>query len=293
MIRIENKDNGNFLCSSAGDSIYNLTVTVILILIIVGITFGVGSGVTGISAVNLILPMLIIPPFLFSYYNALGTSLFIDMINSGVVALFYSRHKNVDFRIGLLMGLISFTFAVLGAIIAFSIGQQLLLSSFGLLQIILGAVFIWRGVRQTEELEEEGGELSRKDRLARWFNRKRARYQRLTLIIASAILGLFGGLLGAGGGFIITFLLIFLLGFESHKAVGTACFIMLFTTAGGALYYSLQGAIDFSLGGILGPISLLGAFVGTQIAHKLSEKHLTVVLGIIIVVFGFVVIFYN
>lgn len=267
-----------------------LSTIQIVILVTVTIIFSIGSGVTGLSAVNLILPMLILPPFLFGYYDALGTSLFIDMINSGVVAYFYSRHENVDFKIGLFMGIISFFFAILGAIIAFSLSEQLLLSSFGVLKIVLGGVFIWRGLRWTGA--PEAGEVQ-KSSIALWFDDVSEKYKSVVLICAAAILGLFGGLLGAGGGFIFTFILIFLLGFESHKAVGTACLIMLFTTAGAALYYSLQGTVDFGIGGILGPISLIGAFVGTQVAHRLSEKHLTVVLGIIIMVFGFVIIFYK
>ncbi|MFX1293492.1 MAG: sulfite exporter TauE/SafE family protein [Promethearchaeota archaeon] len=264
-----------------------LNLTQIVIMILITIIFSLGSGLTGLSAVNLIAPMLIIF-FTFTYYMSLGTSLFIDMINSGVVAYFYSKHKNVNYKIGILMGVISFTFAIIGAIIAFALADQLLLSSFGYFQIIIGCIFIWRGLRWTEPSENR--ELQ-KSSLALWFEEVSEKYKKIIIIIASVILGLSGGLFGAGGGFVITFILIFLLAFESHKAVGTACFVMLFTTLGAVFYYSIRGAINFSMGTILGPISIVGAFIGTQAAHKLSEKHLTIILGIIIMLFGFIILF--
>ena len=98
---------------------------------------------------------------------------------------------------------------------------------------------------------------------------------------------------GAGGGFAITFLLVFLSGFESHKAVGTACLVMLFTAAGAFLIYTagafiIHGVLYVNLeyGLIIGAACILGAFFSTQFAHHLSEKHLTIALGVIILVFG-------
>ena len=263
----------------------------ILFWLAIGLFFGIGSGMTGLSAVNLILPILY-TVFSFGILMAIGTSLFIDMINSAIVALFYARHANVDFKIGLMMGIISFMFAILGAHIAFiiaSASEDFLAGSFGILQLFIGVAFIYRVLKKSESTES--GEMT-KTRVAIWFDKIPDNSKKFIIIIASVILGFIGGLLGAGGGFVITFILIFLLSLESHKAVGTACFVMFFTTAGAVLYYSTQFSIDFGFGGLIGVFSIIGAFIGTQAAHKLSEKHLTFALGLMILVFGILMILY-
>ncbi|MHA1650218.1 MAG: sulfite exporter TauE/SafE family protein [Candidatus Helarchaeota archaeon] len=263
----------------------------IIILIAVGMLLGVASGFTGISAVNLVVPILNVI-FLINILTSLGTSLLIDVISAGTVAYFYSRHRNVDFKMGILMGLISFSFAILGAFIAFTIAsssEQTLENSFGFFQIIIGAVFIYRGIRQKEE--PETGELQ-KPKLAEYFEKVPENYKKVIIIITSIILGLIGGLFGAGGGFAITFILVFIFSFESHLAVGTACLVMLFTASGATIFYSIHGSIDYILGIYFGICCIVGAVLGTKLAHKLSEKHLTIALGVIILLFGIIMRFY-
>ncbi len=263
----------------------------IIILIAVGLLLGVASGFTGISAVNLVVPILVVA-FSLSILTSLGTSLLIDVISAGTVAYFYSRHKNVDFKVGITMGLISFSFAILGALLAFTIAsasEQLLENSFGYFQIIVGGLFIYRGMKRQED--PETGELP-KPKLAQLLDRVPDNYKKLIIVIASIILGLIGGLFGAGGGFVITFILVFVFSFESHLAVGTACLVMLFTASGATLFYGVHGAIDPILAVYFGICCLVGAVLGTKVAHKLSERHLTVALGAIILVFGVIMIFY-
>ncbi|HUY00230.1 MAG TPA: sulfite exporter TauE/SafE family protein [Candidatus Deferrimicrobium sp.] len=258
----------------------------ILIMIAIGVLLGVASGFTGISAVNLIVPVLILI-FSLNILVSLGTSLLIDCISAGIVTYLYYRHDNVDFRMGVKMGLISFSFAILGAFIAHNIPEQILTNSFGFFQIIIGATFIYRGVKRSEE--PETGHLGR-PKLAIMLDKVPDKYKEVIIIIASIFLGLIGGIFGAGGGFMITFILIFLFSFESHKAVGTACLVMLFTASGGFIYYCIRGNVDFSIGSIIGIFCIVGAVLGTLIAHKLSEKYLTIALGIIIVLFGTILV---
>jgi len=241
----------------------------------VGIFLGIASGFTGISAVNLIVPILNVF-FLLGILTSLGTSLLIDVISAGAVAYFYYRKQHVEIKIGVMMGVVSFSFAILGAYLAFSIAafsEQALASSFGYFQLIIGVVFIYRGVKREEN--PETGELP-KPKLAMYLERVPEKYKRLIVIIAAVILGLVGGLFGAGGGFVITFILVFVFSFESHMAVGTACLVMLFTASGATLFYSSNGAVDYLLGIYFGICCIVGAVVGTKAAHKLSDKNIQI-----------------
>jgi uncharacterized membrane protein YfcA len=271
--------------------VFGLELGLLFILIGVGILLGIGSGFTGISAVNLIVPILY-TFFLLNVVTSLGTSLLIDVISAGTVTYLYSRHQNVDFKMGIFMGAISFGFALLGAFIAFAIAaasERLLANSFGYFQIIIGVTFIYRGIKRPTV--SENGAIGR-PKLAISFERIPEHYKKVIVICAAIALGLIGGLFGAGGGFAITFILVFIFAFESHKAVGTACLIMLFTASGAVIFYATQMSVDYIYGGILGICCILGAFLGTKLAHKLSERHLTIALGVVILAFGVIMLFH-
>ncbi len=270
--------------------VYKVDTILIIMLIAIGLLLGIASSFTGISAVNLVVPILYTVMML-NIVTSLGTSLLIDVVGAGMVTYLYSRHKNVDFKMGATMGIISFGFAILGAWIAFTIAaasEQMLASSFGYFQIIIGATFVYRGIKRKET---ENGKLG-KPKLAILLEKVPDKYKKIIIIGAGIILGLVGGLFGAGGGFIITFILIFVFSFETHKAVGTACFVMLFTASGAVIFYASQVSVDFVLGISLGLCCIIGALLGTKLAHKLSEKHLTIALGIVILVFGILMILY-
>ena len=266
-----------------------MDLTTILILVALGLLLGVAAGFTGVSAVNLIVPVLYVIIHL-EYHSALGTSLLIDVISAGVVTILYYRHHNVDFTMGLKMGLISFAFAILGAWLACVTSATTLANSFGFFQIIIGCVFIYRGVKKAEEPETKQLE---KPKLAQLLDRVPEKYKVVILIVAAVILGLIGGIFGAGGGFAITFILIFVFAFESHKAVGTACLVMLFTATGAVIVYFIFGFVAVDVGAIIGAGTVAAAFLGSLISHKLSEKHLIVGLGIVFVVFGVIMIAYT
>lgn len=253
---------------------------------------GFASGVTGISAVHIVVAILyLLPIFALAILPSLGTSLLVDVIGAGAVVYLYYRHKNVDFKVGLMMGVIAFSFAIMGAFIARSIGlssEYLLAGALGTFQILIGLTFIIRGYRKKESEELH---LMEKSRLAIWLEKKPDSLKKMILIVAAIMMGLMGGLFGAGGGFAITFLLVFLFGFESHKAVGTACLVMLFTATGAFIIYAAFAYVNLEYGLIIAITCIVGAFLGTQFAHHLSEKHLTIVLGVIILVFGVFMIF--
>ncbi len=266
-----------------------LTLPLTFLLIGIGLLLGIASGITGISAVNLVVPILY-TVFALAILVSLGTSLLIDVISAGMVTYLYYRHKNVDFKIGLLMGVVGFGFAILGAFIAFRIAfisEKFLANAFGYFQIIIGVTFIIRGIRKSEI--PETGELE-KSRFTIFMEKFSDKYKKLILIIASVIMGLFGGLFGAGGGFLITFILIFAFAFESHKAVGTACLVMLLIASGASIFYAATLSINLVFGGILGVCCIVGALLGSKFAHILSEKHLTITLGIFILIFAIIMI---
>ncbi|MBS7280977.1 MAG: sulfite exporter TauE/SafE family protein, partial [Candidatus Freyarchaeota archaeon] len=68
--------------------------------------------------------------------------------------------------------------------------------------------------------------------------------------------------LGAGGGVMFLLVLIFVLKYPIHGAIGTSTLIMAITATSGAIGYSLNGNINLIIAVIVGAGTILGGRVG-------------------------------
>jgi len=90
---------------------------------------------------------------------------------------------------------------------------------------------------------------------------------------------LISGLFGAGGGLMFLLVLMIVLKFPTHMAIGTSSLIMAITAASGTLGYTLQGNVDFSTGIILTVAAVIGGLISARFANKVSEKNLNRIVG--------------
>jgi uncharacterized membrane protein YfcA len=86
--------------------------------------------------------------------------------------------------------------------------------------------------------------------------------------------GLFGGLVGLGGGTVMIPLMVGLLKLSQHKAHGTSLVAVFFTGLMGAFTYGLQGSLDLKAGLLLAITAILTARYGARYAHSLPEARL-------------------
>ena len=80
--------------------------------------------------------------------------------------------------------------------------------------------------------------------------------------------GVLSGLLGIGGGFIMSPALIYLLGIPTNIAIGTDLFQIIFTSGYGATTHFLKGNVDFRLVACI----LCGSLVGSQLGAILHKR---------------------
>jgi len=85
------------------------------------------------------------------------------------------------------------------------------------------------------------------------------------LIFLGFGVGILSGLLGVGGGFIISPALIYLIGIPTSLAIGTGLFQIIFTSAYGAITHLLKGNIDFKLVVCILTGSIIGSQLGCEI----------------------------
>jgi len=83
--------------------------------------------------------------------------------------------------------------------------------------------------------------------------------------------GLFGGLVGLGGGVVMIPLMVSWLKLNQHKAHGTSLVALVFTGLAGALSYAQRGHVDFGAAMLLAAAATSTAGLGARFAHSLPE----------------------
>jgi uncharacterized membrane protein YfcA len=91
--------------------------------------------------------------------------------------------------------------------------------------------------------------------------------------------GVFGGLIGLGGGLIMIPLLIGVLKLSQHQAHGTSLVALTFTGISGAMVYGLHGDIDVFAATLLAVAAILTARAGAHYANALPAWKLRRVFG--------------
>ena len=95
--------------------------------------------------------------------------------------------------------------------------------------------------------------------------------------------GLFGGLVGLGGGVIIITLLVRLFKFSQHQAHGTSLMALVFTGLAGAATYYLNGSVDFLAAALLAASAIFTARLGALYANALPEWQLKRAFGVFLI----------
>ncbi len=96
----------------------------IILLLIIGVIVGALTGITGASAVLIVVPALSLLGLTFK--ESVGSSLLVDIITTVPVTIIYLKHKNLDVKLSLLLGTGAIIGAQIGARIAFITSEKML-----------------------------------------------------------------------------------------------------------------------------------------------------------------------
>lgn len=261
----------------------------ILISVLIGLCSGAVTGLMGASGVLIVVPALTMSLNL-PVHMAIGTSLAVDVIASIVVSYTYYRNKNVDLKSGVWLALGAVLGAQLGSIIAANT-PEFELGGFFSIFLILNGVGLWRReIRQRLRLfTGASGKIKSEGETSVEIITLEKKKIAVTLLIGFMI-GIVSGILGAGGGVMFLLVLIFVLKYPIHKAIGTSTLIMAITATSGAIGYSLNGNINLIVAVIVGVGTILGGRVGAIYANRVTEETLAKIVGIIFMVLGMAMI---
>jgi len=100
------------------------------------------------------------------------------------------------------------------------------------------------------------------------------------LPLAGFLVGLFGTILGGGGGFFLLPVLTLIIGVPAQTAVITSLVATLPICLVGSLSHFHKGNIDFRIGALFALAGIAGAFFGAEITRRISAEQLKISFGI-------------
>jgi len=99
--------------------------------------------------------------------------------------------------------------------------------------------------------------------------------------LTGLLAGVFGTMLGIGGGIIFVPLFLLVFNFSPQEAVGTSLFVVFFNALSGTISYLQQKRVDISAGWKFAVATLPGAVLGAWLSHYFTAASLGLVFGLL------------
>ncbi len=217
--------------------------------VLIGVSLGFFGGGGSILTVPLLVYVFGLEP-----KQAIASSLLVVGAASIAGAVQHSRAGNVDLRTGLVFGAAGMAGAHVGGRAGAYLDGTLLLLLFAAM-MVLTAVALWRGRRAPTGAPAEARALG-------------------PLVAQGLGVGLFTGLIGAGGGFLIVPALVLWAGLPMPVAVGTSLFVIVLNTLAGFSGYAGHVHVDIVLIAQVAAAAIAGSFLGSWLARRADPDSL-------------------
>ncbi len=116
----------------------------------------------------------------------------------------------------------------------------------------------------------------------------------MVLVIIGIIAGIFGGLVGIGGGIVIVPALVYFLSFSQKEAQGTSLGILLLPIGIlGVWQYYKAGYVDMRIVWLVAGGFLVGSYFGSKIALSLPQETVKKLFAILMIVVSIKMLFFD
>lgn len=225
----------------------------------------------GLGGGLLLIPFIVLI-FGFPLKIVAGTMLF-AMVPYTIVATRQNlKNGFVNFRIGLTMEIGSILGAVSGANFT-AVFPDLLLKTLFVLVIVY--LMLTLQIPKDSPYNYVARLFSLLNRIPPYMKKCKLGEEKLSitaLILTGFLAGIFSGMLGIGGGFLKTPVLIVGVGLAPKVAVGTALFMIFITASTGALTHAFLGHILYQLGFVIILGMIIGAYWGSKILRTQPDR---------------------
>ena len=248
--------------------------------IVAALGAGIGTGLAGLSAATVMVPVLIVlcPSFTgeTGAYQATAIALASDILGSAVTTYTYAKHKKIDLRRGWIMLVCILTMSTVGSYVAFLAGNVVLGGFTLFLTFFIGIRFLLKPDTSREKQASRGEKRDLKG------------------VIISLFFGLtigFGtGFVGTGGGMMMLVVFTAFLGMELKTAVGTSTFIMTFTALiASTSHILIHPAIVLEKWNVMLiciAVATAASLISARFANRVNNKTVGLVTGAVLTVLG-------
>jgi uncharacterized membrane protein YfcA len=214
----------------------------------------------GVGAAIILIPILV--SFGIPINMAKPVGLFYNTVSLTGASINNIKNKRLDFKVGIPIIISSFLFAIVGAYISQYIPKRIILILFIGFLLFSGLMFLFHKKKEKSVYRQD------------------TPYLALTALGSFA--GLLSGMLGIGGGGIISPLML-MLDFNPKKITAITAFVVPFSSFSGFLTYWSMGSIDWKLLAIASVAGMGGATLGTIFMQKkLNAQAVKRILAIIL-----------
>ena len=264
-----------------------------LVMIGAGIGAGIFGSLLGLGGGILLVPLLTLG-FGLPLREAAGISLICVIVTSSAAASVYLQRHVANLRLGMTLELFTALGAIVGAVLAFTLGERQLDGLFALLLAYVALTMIRRrdpepeaplapAPAADEEVDEppEGGIL---DRLSG------PGYRVHSLgpgVVGSVGAGVVSALFGIGGGLVKVPVLHLIMGVPLRIATATSNLMIGVTASASAIIYLVRGGIDPYVAGPTAIGVFVGASIGSRIAGRVDVRFLRILFTVVLLYTAF------
>ena len=222
---------------------------IILVVFVLSFIFSMG----GVGSATAIIPTLV---FLGEDFNlAKNAGLFINSLSSSMSTYHHHQKGKMEWKLALSLALPSIIMAPAGALFSQYISRDALLLIFSAFLIYSATVLLF--LKKSGDKEPVWKELS----------------------LVGTLAGFFAGLLGIGGGAIISPILV-LMGVDTKRIARLTPFAVLLSSLSGFFTYAYMGYVDLELLAVASVPAIIGGYAGAHMMHhRLSDRSIKIIIG--------------
>lgn len=236
-----------------------MELTKILMLISVGIAAGFINTLAGGGSL-ITMPMLIFTGLPSAVAN--GTNRIALMIQNIIAISNFKSKGYFDLRLGIMLAIPAIAGSVVGANIAVSMPDEVFNKLLAFIMIVVLIFILWQPHKKIAHITE-----------------KLTRGRKIVASIAFFFVGVYGGMVQAGVGFIIILSLTLITGFSLVKINSIKVFVVALYMVSSIVVFVMSGKVDWMVGLVLGVGNGIGGYIGSNFAVKKGDKWIKIVLS--------------
>jgi uncharacterized protein len=230
---------------------------------VIGVAAGIVGSLLGLGGGIIISPILTLSGFLPS--QVASTSLLAVASTGASSTVSYSIKKKIRYNIGIKVAAFAVPFSVIGALISSVLDPDEFKLYFAMLLISTSFYLLIRKSIPEDRLDHQ----------------KRGKLiSNALLYFGSSAAGLISSLFGIGGGIIFVPLLFAVKKLSMQQSVATSQLSIMITSIAGLVTHSVLFQQDYAFAGAIALGALAGAQVGPFVAVRISERLLTILFSI-------------